>query len=190
MTSASGNGAQDLPEFALSDLFPFEGDMRLKPLQEPVIPEPPRSGEDPSDCWTCKADDSKVLWADDKWRLGIVRHLACPIALSLSPRGHYDSPDLPEELAAELGVLLIRIERAILSTGGIGRVHFNKWCDGGAHLHWWILGRPEGALQQRGSFLVLWAQSLPLPPAEEVDRRAEEIAEQLNRMPPLRTPRA
>jgi diadenosine tetraphosphate (Ap4A) HIT family hydrolase len=187
MTRQESGGAGDLPDFARSDLFPFEGDMRLKPVDEPVIPEPPRSGEDPADCWTCKADDSKVLWADDNWRLSVVRHMACPIALSLSPRAHYDSPDLPDDLAAELGVLLIRIERAILSTGGIGRVHFNKWCDGGAHLHWWILGRPEGALQQRGSFLVLWAQSLPLPPEEEVQRRTAAIGEQLNSMPSLRS---
>lgn len=180
MTSAASSGGHvELPDFVRSDLFPFEGDMRLKQLAEPVIPEPPRSGEDAGDCRTCKADDSKLLWGDEKWKLSVIRQMACPIALSLSPRAHYDSPELPDELAAELGVLLIRIERAILSTGGIGRVHFNKWCDGGAHLHWWILGRPEGALQQRGSFLVLWAQSLPLPPADEVDRRAASIAAQL-----------
>ena len=87
---------------------------------------------------------------------------------------------MSDDLAAELGVLLVRIERAVLGTGGIGRVHFNKWCDGGAHLHWWILSRPEGALQQRGSFLVLWAQTLPPPPAEDVQRRATQIAAALS----------
>ena len=182
----SASGVEPLPDFVQSDLFPFEGEMRLKPLAAAVVPEPPRSGEDPADCGSCNADDSHCLWSDERWRLTVIRRMACPIAMILSPRAHYDSPDLPEDLAAELGVLLIRIERAVLATGGIGRVHFSKWCDGGAHLHWWILARPEGALQQRGSYLVLWAQSLPLPPEDEVDRRAAAIAEQLNSMAPLR----
>jgi hypothetical protein len=164
-----------LPDFALSDLFPFEGDMRVKPLDPPVVPEPARGGEGGDDCRACAGDDTDFAWTNDRWRLGVIRGLAVPIALSLGPRTHYDSPDLPDDMAAELGVLLIRIERAILGTGGIGRVHFNKWCDGGAHLHWWILGRPEGFLQQRGSFLVLWAQTLPPPPQDEVDERVAQV---------------
>jgi diadenosine tetraphosphate (Ap4A) HIT family hydrolase len=171
----------ELPDFVLSDLFPFEGDMRLKALADPVIPEPARSGEGGVDCGACAASDDGYLWVNDRWRLSVIGALGCPVALSLSTRDHFDSPDLPDDLAAELGVLLIRIERAILATGGIGRVHFNKWCDGGAHLHWWILGRAEGALQQRGSFLVLWAQSLDPPPADELARRTKSIADALSR---------
>jgi diadenosine tetraphosphate (Ap4A) HIT family hydrolase len=169
-----------LPDFARSELFPFEGDMRVKELDPPVLPEPPRGGEGGNNCRTCTLTDDDFVWANDRWWVGVIRDLGCPIALSLLPKEHYDSPDLPEDMAAELGVLLIKIERAILATGDIGRVHFNKWCDGGAHLHWWILGREEGALQQRGSFLVLWAQTLPPPPAEAIDRRVAQIVSALN----------
>lgn len=170
-----------LPGFARSDLFPFDGDMCLKPVADPVLPEPPRGGEGGRECWVCAATDEKSIWVDDKWRLEIVDGLACPLVLSLAPREHYDSPDLPDDLAAELGVLLVRIERAILATGGIGRVHFSKWGDGGAHLHWWIMAREAGALQQRGSFLILWAQSLPPPPRDAVQHRAAAVVDELLR---------
>jgi hypothetical protein len=169
----------ELPGFVSSDLFPFEGELRVKALRDPVIPEPPRGGEGGLHCGACDAPDEQFLWVNDRWRLHVITDMACPIALSLSPREHHDSPDLPDDLASELGVLLIRIERAVLATGGIGRVHFNKWCDGGAHLHWWILSRPEGALQQRGSFLVWWAQLLTPPTREEVAVRANAVRDAL-----------
>ena len=169
----------DLPDFARSELFPFAGDMHVKSPDPFVIPEPPRAGEGGVDCGACAAGDDAFIWTNARWRLQALRGLACPLALSLAPRDHYDSPDLPDDLARELGFLLIQIERAVLATGGIGRVHFNKWCDGGAHLHWWILARAEGALQQRGSFLVLWAQTLDPPPEDEVLQRASLVADAL-----------
>jgi diadenosine tetraphosphate (Ap4A) HIT family hydrolase len=36
----------------------------------------------------------------------------------LRPRGHYDLHNLPPERAAELGPMLQRVERAIMSLGG------------------------------------------------------------------------
>src|SRR3954468_4033883 len=32
------------------DIFPFEGELLIKPLADPVVPEPPRHGEVASDC--------------------------------------------------------------------------------------------------------------------------------------------
>jgi hypothetical protein len=55
----------------------------------------------------------------------------------------------------------VRIERAVRGLGHIGRVHLNKWGDGGAHLHLMFLARPEGLLQLRGSNLALWEEMLP-----------------------------
>jgi len=121
------------------------------------------------------------VWVDDRWRISVISGLAVPLALSVSPRAHLDSPDLPDEFAAELGLVLVRVERAVLAAGDIGRVHFSKWCDGGAHLHWWVLARPLGALQQRGSFLVLWAQTLEPPPEQEVSARAAAVGQLLAR---------
>lgn len=64
-------------------------------------------------------------------------------------------------LAAELGVMTVRLERAIRSLDGVGRVHVNRWGDGSAHLHLWFLARPFGRLQLRGTFLSLWDEILP-----------------------------
>ena len=50
---------------------------------------------------------------------------------------------------------------------GVGRVHVNKWGDGGAHLHVFFLARPAGMLQLRGSNLALWEEMLPRVPEEE-----------------------
>lgn len=165
-----------------SELFPFteipaDDDPKVRPLGEPVVPEPPRGGEaGPEHCRACTADDEEFVWANERWRLSVITGLGVPLALSLQPREHLDSPDLNDQMAGELGSLLVHIERAMLASGDLGRVHFSKWCDGGAHLHWWILGRPLGALQQRGSYLILWAQVLAPPPADVVARRAHAVA--------------
>ncbi|MGQ0430779.1 MAG: hypothetical protein ACT452_00060 [Microthrixaceae bacterium] len=165
-----------------SELFPFteipaEGDPQIRPLDALVVPEPPRGGElGPEHCRGCALEDEEFIWVDERWRLSVINGIGVPLALSLQPRAHLDSPDLDEQMAGELGSLLVRIERAMLAAGDLGRVHFSKWCDGGAHLHWWILGRPLGALQQRGSYLILWAQVLAPPPPEEVAKRAHAVA--------------
>lgn len=45
-------------------------------------------------------------------------------------------PDLPAERAAEVGTLLRRVERAVMSLGGTARVHITKWGDGGGLSNW------------------------------------------------------
>ncbi len=77
--------------------------------------------------------------------------------------------DLPDELAAELGVLLGRFERAVRSIGEIGRVHVCRWGDGSEHLHWWFMARPARSPQLHGSFAAIWDDVLP-PLPEDVWR--------------------
>jgi diadenosine tetraphosphate (Ap4A) HIT family hydrolase len=85
----------------------------------------------------------------------------------LEPRAHFAEPgDLPDVLAAELGVLLARTERAIRSIGDIGRVHVCRWGDGGEHLHWWFMARPARTPQLIGSFAAIWDDILPPVPDE------------------------
>jgi diadenosine tetraphosphate (Ap4A) HIT family hydrolase len=91
-------------------------------------------------------------------------------------RAHHDLADLPAERAAEIGPMLQRVERAITALGGIGRVHVNKWGDGGAHLHLFLLARPAGMMQLRGSNLPLWDDVLPKQPAEAWARANRSIA--------------
>ena len=57
--------------------------------------------------------------------------------------------------------MLSRIERAIRSIGGIGRVHVCRWGDGGEHLHWWFMARPAHFPQLIGSFAAVWDEILP-----------------------------
>lgn len=158
-----------LPEFVTWDIFPFEGDLRTRPLEPPVLPEPPRRGEDgPDGCEACALGDDEYIWTDERWRVRTFEpRSGLPMRLVLEPRAHVDSADLPPDLAGEFGIVLQRIERAILSLGGVARVHMSRWGDGGAHLHWWLFARPEGMMQLRGTFLAVWDDILPPLPEDE-----------------------
>jgi diadenosine tetraphosphate (Ap4A) HIT family hydrolase len=95
----------------------------------------------------------------------------------LASRVHVDSfADLPEQLAAEFGSVVARVERAILSLGDVGRVHLYRWGDGGAHFHVWLLPRPLGMLEASGMMLPLWEDVLPNVPDEELAAAARRVA--------------
>jgi hypothetical protein len=154
-----------LPDFTRWPSFPFEGDMRVKQLAAPVEVEPPRSGEDANDCVACSTPDDAYIWVSERWRVRAMdRPTGLPMVLILECRSHLDMGDLPNLLAAELGVMTVRLERAIRSLDGVARVHVNRWGDGSAHLHMWFLARPYGRLQLRGTFLSLWDDILPVIP--------------------------
>ncbi|MBA3366315.1 MAG: hypothetical protein H0U03_11115 [Actinobacteria bacterium] len=92
-----------------------------------------------------------------------------PVVVILESREHLDLGDVPDELAGELGRLIVRVERAVRRVGDIGRVHVGRWGDGGAHLHVWFMGRPARLLQLRGSFAAIWDDIIP-PASEAVWR--------------------
>ena len=157
-----------LPDFTRWPSFPFEGDMRVKKLAAPVEVEPPRSGEDAADCVACNTPDDAYIWVSERWRVrGMDRPTGLPMVLILECRSHLDIGDLPNLLAAELGVMTVRLERAIRTLDGVARVHVNRWGDGSAHLHMWFLARPYGRLQLRGTFLSLWDDILPVISEEQ-----------------------
>ena len=147
------------------EIFPFEGDIRVKTLDPPVLPEPPRNGEDgPPSCFGCREPLRNAIWADDQWRvIHTGEPTALPVMVMLCPLAHHDLADLPPHLATQLGPMVQRVERAILGLGGIARVHVNRWGDGGAHLHLWLIARPAGLAQLRGTCLPLWEDVLPKP---------------------------
>jgi diadenosine tetraphosphate (Ap4A) HIT family hydrolase len=149
------------------DTFPFEGEMHPRRLEPPVHSEEPRHGEGGVDCKRCSASDNDYIWTSDRWRLLGLEPTGLPVVVMLEPREHFGEPgDLPDELAAELGVLLARIERAIRSVGEIGRVHVCRWGDGGEHLHWWFMARPARIPQLIGSFAAVWDEILPPVPED------------------------
>ncbi len=144
--------------------------MRVKPLDPPVAVEPARKGDDGSDCVSCNTPDEEYIWVSERWRVRAMdRPTGLPMVLILESRSHLDLGDLPNLLAAELGVMTVRLERAIRSIDGVARVHVNRWGDGAAHLHLWFMARPYGRLQLRGTFLPLWDDILP-PISESVWR--------------------
>jgi diadenosine tetraphosphate (Ap4A) HIT family hydrolase len=150
------------PPFTEWSSFPFEGELRVKTLDAPVAVEPPRIGEDGADCPKCHAPDEAYIWVNENWRVRAPdRPSGLPMVLILESRSHLDLGDLPNMLAAELGVMTVRLERAVRSLDGVARVHVNRWGDGAAHLHLWFLARPQGQLQLRGPFLTLWDEVLP-----------------------------
>ncbi|GAA3747580.1 hypothetical protein [Micromonospora maritima] len=156
-----------VPDFTQWPSFPFEGDLRVKQLDDPVAVEPPRRGEADRECTACNAPDEAYIWVGERWRVRAMdRPTGLPMVLILESRSHLDLGDLPNLLAAELGVMTVRLERAVRSLDGVARVHVNRWGDGSAHLHMWFLARPYGRLQLRGTFLSLWDSILP-PISEE-----------------------
>jgi diadenosine tetraphosphate (Ap4A) HIT family hydrolase len=161
------------------DISPFEQDgLRVSPLRAPVVPEPPRHGEDPAECTSCSRRD-QGLWLDEKWRLTKFDGVGVPLVLMLHPRDHYDLADLPDDLAAELGVLATHITRHVQAVPHIGNAHVYRFGDGGAHLHVWFFARPEGQRQLLGSWLVVWDDLLPEYPAAVADADAEAVVDAL-----------
>jgi hypothetical protein len=151
------------------DTFPFAGDMTPRALRPPEQ-EAPRHGEGGANCGRCAASDDEYLWTEGRWRLDSPDPNGLPIVVLLEPREHFDAPgDLPGEIAAELGIMLSRIERAIRSIDGIGRVHVCRWGDGSEHLHWWFMARPARFPQLIGNFAAIWDDILP-PVPEDVWR--------------------
>jgi len=148
------------------DVCPYDGDVRIKVLEPPVLPEPPRHGEDPSACRCVTRPHEGVIWTDGAWT---VTHSGEPTTIPmvmLNTAGHYDLADMPADLILQLGPMTQRIERAMLRLGGIGRVHTSRWGDGSAHFHQWFFGRPEGMMQLRGTCLPLWDDVLPNMPVD------------------------
>lgn len=155
-----------MPPVGEWDTFPFDGEMRPRPLRRPADMDPPREGRGGVDCRSCTATDEKYLWTNERWRLfAPSQPSGLPVVLLLEPREHYAEPgDLSDDLAAELGVMLVRVERAVRSVGEIGRVHVCRWGDGTEHLHWWFMPRPARIPQLIGSFAAIWDDVLPPTP--------------------------
>jgi len=178
---AAADDEQRLPLARMTgwDISPFEADgLRVSRLRPPVLPEPARDGEDPSDCRSCRRRDEGI-WFDDRWRLTQITGAGVPLVLMLHPREHHDLADLPDPLAAEMGVLTKHIAGHIQALPHISRAHVYRIGDGGAHLHVWFFARPEGQAQLYGSWMVVWDDLLPEYPAEIAAADAEVVADAL-----------
>jgi diadenosine tetraphosphate (Ap4A) HIT family hydrolase len=172
---------QRLPLSRMTDweISPFEREgLRVARLRPPVMPEAPRQGEDPADCFSCRRSDQGI-WLDDHWRLTRIPGVGVPLVLMLHPRDHHDLADLPDDLAAELGVLTTHVVRHVEALPHVGRCHIYRIGDGGAHAHVWFFARPEGQPQTLGSWLVVWDDLLPEYPADLAEADAALVADAL-----------
>src|SRR6185369_12024562 len=88
LAAADDAGRLPLARMTGWDISPFEPEgLRVSPLRPPVLPEPPRRGEDPADCGNCR-DRDQGIWFDDRWRLTRVTGVGVPLVLMLYPRQH------------------------------------------------------------------------------------------------------
>ena len=169
-----------LEALVASPLFPVTGsDLRVKELLPRADTDLLRSGEPGAEpCMSCASTDDEFLWTNERWRVRAGRRAAVKQVV-LETRAHVDMLDMPATEAAELGPTLQRIERAMLATGDVGRVHVHRWGDGGSHFHLWLYGRPFGDRQMLGFGLVLWAMLLPPLTEAEWSAAMDAIAKNL-----------
>lgn len=158
--------------------LPYEQPLVPIAPAERVIPEPPRRGEPGGEpCGICGGESTSALWQDELWTLHAPVQCSLPGTVWLASREHFDSfADMPPAYAAEFGRVAARVERAILSLGGIGRVHLYRWGDGGAHFHVWFLPRPLGMTQAAGMYLPLWEDVLANVPDSDLEAAARRVA--------------
>jgi hypothetical protein len=157
--------------------FPFEGEVQAVPLDEPVLPEPPRNGEDGGKpCPKCADPDQSVIWQDEQWQLKTFGPTGLPLVAVLESREHYRLDTLPPELTATLGSVMQRVAKAIQDLDSVGRTHINRWGDGSEHFHLWFLARPLGMMQLRGAGIAFWDDMLPPIPAAEHNANARHVA--------------
>jgi diadenosine tetraphosphate (Ap4A) HIT family hydrolase len=158
--------------------MPYEGPLVPKEPGPRVIPEPPRRGEPGGDpCGICTGATTSQVWSDDNWTLHPPVGGSLPGAVWLASREHVDSfKDLPDTVASTFASVVAKVERAMLSLGGVGRVHLYRWGDGGSHFHVWLLPRPLGMLEANGMMLPIWEDALPNVADEELRAAAQRIA--------------
>lgn len=186
---SSPGGRLPLPGYLSWPTFPYEGELRVRPIADVVLPEPPRAGAGGVDCPACGRTDDSYVWTNADWRVSSTQDpTGMPLVLFLEPRVHADLHDLPDELVAQLGPMLCRIESALTSLGGVGRVHIARYGDGAEHLHWWFLVRPLGLVQARGSFLGDWDDIFPPRTHDEWSADLRRVAAALDASEPAGAP--
>lgn len=158
--------------------FPFGGDLSVVPLDEPIVPEPPRNGEPGGgECFRCADPDANVIWRDEHWnvRAGFEAP-GLPMVAGLAPNDHMTLHTLRPEVAATMGRVIQQLAIAVGRIDGVARCHFNRWGDGSEHFHLWFLARPLGMMQLRGAMIAAWDDLLPRVPDDEFAANIRTVA--------------
>ena len=179
----SPDGRLGLPDVTTWDIFPFEGSLQVKALDDVSLPEPPRAGAGGVDCRGCELGVAGALWTDGRWRVRAPRDPEALPSVYIEPIDHLDLTDLDDDAAAYLGRLIVGVARAMEALPGVARVHVNRWGDGSEHLHVWLVARPAGVLQLRGSSLPDWIDVLPPVSREQWDADLDALRASLVSLP-------
>jgi hypothetical protein len=164
------------------ETWPFDGALTPRPLGQPVVAEQPRHGAGGRGCRRCERGAEGALWSNDNWLVSpLDAPSGLPAVVILETRAHVDFPDLTDELAVELGPLLLKVQRAVFAIGEIGNVHVCRWGDGSEHCHVWFMARPARVPQLAGSFAAIWDDVLPPLPEELWRANLELVRTALNR---------
>lgn len=174
------HGRLPMPASSQWEVFPYEGEMAPKVLQPPVEAEQPRSGEGDRPCWCETGEPASTIWRNERWIVASPDAPGgLPLILVLQPREHLDLSDLDDDRASELGRLTVRLHRIMAHLPNIGRVHVNKWGDGGAHLHVVLVARTARLPQVLGSMAIEWDDILPPGPVDVWRRDLAYVASRL-----------
>lgn len=177
------DGRLPMPPVAEWDIFPWEqvGDTWLpKVVQPPLAAEPPRFGESDKPCQCERGDLPNMIWRNDRWNVTTRdKPSGMPLVLFLNSHEHLDLSDLDDEMAAEYGRVQVWLHRIMANLPHIGRVHVNRWGDGGAHLHVWFIARYERLPHILGSLAFEWDEMLPPPPEDVWRADLEHVAARL-----------
>ena len=178
------HGSLGVPPVEEWETWPFAGSVTPRPLEAPENTERARAGAGGVDCRRCAGGTDGALWFDDNWvveALGAPSGLPCVVLLHT--RAHLDFHELPDELANELGPLMVQVQRAVYAIGDIGNVHVCRWGDGSEHFHMWFMARPARIPQLNGSFAAIWDDVLPPLPEEIWRANLDLVAAALNEAP-------
>jgi hypothetical protein len=183
-TDADGRLTVAVEEMPGWDIYPYELDsLRIKPLRPLDDEEPPRRGEDAADCWCtdpgAQLPVAGIAWSNERWRLVVGNDTKVPVFLILEPLVHCDLSTVPDEIAGEMGHLIVRISAGIEELPSVARTQLYRFGDGGAHLHLMFFGRPARILQLRGSPLLDWEENLPTVPVEVHRANAAHVGTRL-----------
>jgi len=185
VVARSGEGGRlPAPEVTGWDVFPWEavdGAVVPKRLPDPA-PESPRAGEPGgTTCPACAGfAPDRVVWEDDVWVLTCdERPTGLPLVLTLHTREHVDFNEVDDETASQFGRISVRLVRIMEHLPHVGRVHVDRWGDGGSHFHVWFFARTSDLPLVRGSYAVEWDDILPPGPEDVWRADLATVAEKL-----------
>ncbi|MGA8258052.1 MAG: hypothetical protein WB767_15905 [Nocardioides sp.] len=169
LAAQGADGHLPMPATAEWEIFPWtvvDGTLAPRTLPAPAD-EPARGGEpDQSSCRSCAGFDADtIVWEDDVW---VLTHggapSGLPLVLALHTREHLDMGNLDDDLASQLGRITNRLVRIIENLPNIGRVHVNRWGDGGSHFHQSFYARTARLTNVLGSPAMEWDDIIPAGP--------------------------